>query len=162
MTCHCCNMPTKGDFCRSCRYNNQLTIWHTEAKKRYKLSDNELYNSDLYRSQCYINDNLATKYVVKDVETLIENLTNKDPNDKRYSALLEYHNDLIKEELKIQTEIDNIYFIKQHMIALSDKYNNRNHIINVINSGGLDDKIRELMNETDDLIWIAICLLQVF
>lgn len=158
MTCHGCNTPTYKDFCSDCWYDNTITIWQTDAKKRYKLSDNDLDKSKIFKSQCVVRDNIATKYAVKDVEKLVEQISNKSETDKRYIALKSIRDKINEEQMKIIKEQEDISYIKQYMVSLSDKYDIQNLMIQIIN-GEIDSLITRLLKDNTDLINISMQLL---
>lgn len=100
MSCYNCNKILKYaglDLCGECKFDPAIVISKSEAKMKYKLTENDLVKANLFNIQFEVHRNVGTKYLIKDIEKLAENLTKDlDPMDKRRLAY-----DKQKEKMKI-------------------------------------------------------------
>lgn len=89
--CYICNVPIKSywKLCSSCNFDPEIMISTTEVKKRYKLTDDDLDNENLFFITFEVYHTTGTKYVAKEIHKLAKKITAKLPdNDKRKIAFL--------------------------------------------------------------------------
>lgn len=111
------------NICVECKFNPNVVISHTEAKRKYKLTDEEIDSADLFFIQFKIHGNIGTKYLISEIETLADKLTKDiDLCDKRKQAYLKQKeiNDKIRDK---QNKIEErTQLIKTEILELIKKY----------------------------------------
>lgn len=85
--CIHCNRPTrysKESFCSNCYNNPDVVIYHDSAKKKYHLTDNDLFDADIFSEQFKFHCQICTKYLWSEVHELARELSKDlDPNDRQ-------------------------------------------------------------------------------
>lgn len=112
------------EICKDCRYDNTITITFTDAKRKYKLTKEEIESADLFEYSFVSHGNTGTKYLVSEIEELADKLTkNLDITDKRRQAYLKQH-DITQEVQKSKNNLSNVKKqTREIVIDLVKKYN---------------------------------------
>lgn len=91
MSCVSCNKFTTSfnNICIKCSFDPTIVITYTDVKKKYKLTHDDLDGENLYSFNFIVHNNVGTKYLISEIETLAEKLT-KDlhSDDKKRQAYL--------------------------------------------------------------------------
>lgn len=146
MPCYNCNVKSYGKLCTNCYRDEDISIFHTAAKKRYKIDDDDLYTADIYKIHGTVHGIPTIKYLVKDVEQLIKTITNCSSDDKRYNAMRLYRDEINNKKSKIESTKNNIILIKNHLNALADKHDSPDIMKHIINTY-IDHNIKTCLQE---------------
>lgn len=122
LTCISCNVildksnsfsdRKEYNICTDCRFDPTIMISLTEAKRKYKLTDNEIRKADLFHITFVVHRNIGTKYLTRDIQNLANQLTKDlDTTDKRKMLCMKL-NDVINAEI----EKDNLYEKRKQVI----------------------------------------------
>lgn len=89
MDCSYCNtkLQKRDKLCKDCKFDDDVTISKTNVKKLYKLTDQDLNDPDLYYFTFNIKHGYGTRFIIEDIENLIEELSDCSIDDKRYIAM---------------------------------------------------------------------------
>lgn len=126
MPCYYCNAKTFGKLCRNCKYDKNISIYHTEAKKRYKLNDDDLYGSNLFCIVGNVRGFPTTKYLVKDVEKMMDSEIIICLNDELINTEFNITNislkllPLLEKKAKIHTKFNKL--IEERLIINNIKF----------------------------------------
>jgi len=128
MSCVGCKKPVSkrlvAEICVDCRFNQEIVMSTTEAKKRYMLTDNDIAKAKLFSISFNVHGNVGTKYLISEIEQLAYTLSKDLPDtDKRKIAYTKQK--AVKDEVKLQKDKLNDLKLKlkdEVMCSLS-KYN---------------------------------------
>src|SRR3989304_6047599 len=135
--CYSCKISLsryEKKLCGNCSFSSSVSIFKSEVKQLYKLTDDDLDDADLFSIHPIIHRNVTTKYLIKEVEEFVSNFTKDLPDDdKRKIAYLKY-----KQEKNIQEEKEKIFhqreksikeyvklLVSRYNVTLKDDYNNK-------------------------------------
>uniref|UniRef100_A0A6C0C7L3 Uncharacterized protein n=1 Tax=viral metagenome TaxID=1070528 RepID=A0A6C0C7L3_9ZZZZ len=134
MRCCCCfkllRSKSISGICGKCKFDPSLTISTTNAKKKYKLTDDEIEDAWLYSFEVSINGHGGYKYLIYDIAELAKNIFAAiDDNDKRKQAYLKNTKDDDDHSESVNNMRENIqcYFEDNdiqpddHMLAFVEK-----------------------------------------
>ena len=127
-------------------------ISYTEAKKKYKLTEEEIDSADLFYVQFKIHGNIGTRYLTSQIETLANKL-NKDctPDDKKRQAYLKQKE--IQDEINVKKNKleERTRDVKNEILELLKKYE-------IVINSEIDCYINLLIIKTDvmDIDFITI------
>ena len=68
---------TSCQLCTICKYDPEIIISYTDAKRKYKLTKEEIYDAELFHITFKIHGTIGTKYLIDDVEKLAYRLIKK-------------------------------------------------------------------------------------
>lgn len=107
MNCSNCGVKLlkNDELCRECKFDDTVTISKTNVKRLYKLTDLDLDDPDLYYFTYQISYGFGTRFIIEDIENLIEKLSDHSIDDKRYVAMTKIRNQ--REEEKNQSIVFN-------------------------------------------------------
>lgn len=154
--CYNCNViiPNIYELCYTCAFDPDIVINKTQVKKKYKLTDSDLYNSNLfvleyksgYGSYCY-------KYLLKEVHELSKEITKdldyKNPKKKSFLKQVNIMDDIkkkLEEKEKRYQEIENALVIFMEKLEYRD----------IINIDEYYKNIRENADNLDISLTVAI------
>lgn len=100
----------------------------------------------------------TTKYMVKDVEKLVIQLTKCSPTDKRYIALREYCASKNRQIERSETIIHNMNAVKEYLISLSQKFELYDLMIEIINKD-IDSQIEDMLEKDPNIVNVGTELL---
>ena len=124
MNCINCNALISSNsayrICTKCKFDTNVMISETEAKRRFKLTRQELRNGNLFFIQFTINGNIGTKYLISEVRNLANRIVNKLDTDDRYKMAFQKYEEREKEKIGQYMPIK--YDIIQDIILLLQKY----------------------------------------
>lgn len=123
MDCKNCKIKLlKHDrLCNQCKFDDGVTISKTNAKKIYKLSDDDLMMTDIYQFEFRTQHGYGVRYLKSELEKWIENDSNLSLKDKRYLALIKSRQDGVKKQNEQQIKINNKMIIKELLIDVINK-----------------------------------------
>lgn len=121
-TCYSCHTPISNRYtdkiCKDCRFNPSITISATEAKRKYKLTDNQIDAADLFTIEFSSRFYSGTKYLIEEIEKLAKTQTDDLPaNDKRRLAYMKQKG--IRDEIQKGIDKKNEY-INNIKVTLHD------------------------------------------
>lgn len=171
MKCYECKKECTEKLCNNCKFNDTITMTKTNIKKLFKLSDQDLSKSKPYNFTYIVKKGRyrvdATRYIIDDIENLIEKLSKCSIDDKRYQALQKRRQEKKDEDDRIIKKQNDTKIIKDNlkiMIEKSDKpklYDYMKHVIdeeidpylNIIlkQNSSLDVIINHTYNEVERL-----------
>ncbi len=98
MNCSNCNnkLFKKDKLCQNCKFDDNVTISKTNVKIIYKLTDDDINDPDLYGVYYFtfrIQHGSGTRFLIQDIEKLVEELSECSISDKRYIALTKIRNE---------------------------------------------------------------------
>jgi len=110
-------------ICVTCRFDPNVTISLTEARTKYKLTDEELKNPNLFKMNFVCHKNMATKFLRTEINELARNLTNNlDNSDKRKKAFNKQDEIITELQNKRKVKLDRIENITNICTDLLVKY----------------------------------------
>lgn len=89
--CYICNTPINQYYklCSNCNFDSDIMISTTEAKRIYKLTNDEIDEGDLFYITFEVHGNTGTKYIRQEIHDLAKELTEALPDkDKRKMAFM--------------------------------------------------------------------------
>lgn len=123
MNCYNCNVKLlkREELCKDCKFNDEVTISKTNVKKLYKLTDNDLNDPDLYYFTFSIMHGYGTRYMIEDIEDLVEEITDCEITDKRYIALTKIREKRDKKINDIKIMDEKIQVVKDLLRTMIEK-----------------------------------------
>ena len=131
----------KEKLCPDCKFNDNVTISKTNVKKQYKLTDYDISDPDFhnicyfsFRIQhgCRSSRGLGTRYLIKDIEKLVENLSGCSISDKRYVALTKVQ-DIRREEHNKLIMIENNKNVAKELLKTMIEKSNQTNLTDQMN-----------------------------
>lgn len=111
MSCiYCHKIQLSDKLCSDCRFDPQITISLTEAKRKFKLTEEEIYKSKIFYFTFSGTYYSGTKYLRRDIvnlaDKLYKNLDNQDKRKKAFNKQKELWDEYVGkiEELRIKKE----------------------------------------------------------
>jgi hypothetical protein len=101
--CYSCNIPISyyNDLCNGCKYNPDIVISLSEAKNKYKLTNEQIDDADLFNIQFDMYGTIGTKFLRKDIhelaKTICFNYNNNNNNNKMKLAF--YKQQMVFDEI---------------------------------------------------------------
>lgn len=125
MNCYSCDNlitdknKTKYELCKKCSFDPNIGITLTDVKKKYKLTEDELDDAELFCITFHSNGYSGTKYLIAEVEELAEELTKDlDNTDSRRMAYLKQRNIMSSIKKERQDLLEKKEKIREHVKAL--------------------------------------------
>jgi len=113
----------KAYVCYDCGTNQNLIIYHTDAKKLYGLTDNELLNADIYCESFEYKYNLCHKYLRKEVHKLAGAITaDAKPGDRRRMKFMALDARYKEANKKKKDKLALVETVTNHLTDLLKKY----------------------------------------
>ena len=132
--------PYYEGICNSCRYDSKIMISQSDAKRKYKLDDDDLDTKELFSIMFKMHSRWCTKYLRTQIDDLAYEITKDlDVGDKRKVAYEKNHH--ISEEVKKDKEnwIERNKLIIKMLDGLIKKFNypycikQDDYVLNIIN-----------------------------
>jgi hypothetical protein len=144
MTCINCETEISNRYdykiCSDCKYSDAVMISLTEAKRKYKLTDEEIDEAELFYIQFTVHRNLGTKFLISEIHELARKLTkNLDMSDKKRVAFSKF-DDLYAEKKRIEEEFKKF---KQNIVVHIKDIASKHEIV-------IDDFMDNLITEFVD------------
>ena len=158
-------ISNRFDLCAECTFNPEIMISQSEAKQKYKLTDDDLEDSNLFYICFKIHGNIGTKYLREDIHELATKLAKDDKRKKALQKQQEYLEPIMKKkkEIKERKKLINTH-VEEYLTKLEIRYKIDEHpnIYILIDECSKDlDKsallasnyiINEIENEVDRII----------
>jgi len=153
-------------ICSDCKFNPKVTISTTDAKKKYRLTNEEINDAELFNFSITYYRRTGYKYLLDDIRELAENIfAGIDDDDKRKQKYLENINDEDIKSISIDNMHENVqgYFEDNDiepdddLIMFVEKIVKKKHDSEFdVVIGYIKRKIRidNLINEHDDMDFI--------
>ena len=77
------------EICVECRFDPLVVISTTEIKKKYRLTDDDINNADLFSITFNTHGNIGTKYLISEIEELVEKLVKDLPESDKKKLIRE-------------------------------------------------------------------------
>lgn len=121
-SCKCCgkNISKNADvcICSDCKFDDDMTLSATNAKKLYGLTNDDLNNGDFFTFEVCVHKKYGTKYLVKELEEYSEN---KIEVDEKYASKMKRKKVLAEnKELKENRKDEINEFIYRNLTNRSD------------------------------------------
>ena len=145
MECELCKSKLKKQdrLCNDCKFNDEITVSKTNAKKTYKLSDDDLdtINKNIHYFEFRTGYGYGTRYLISELEKWIETDSGCLMTDKKYTYLVKIRKDRTEKENLLQIKENNKKIIKEFLL-------------DSINKSGEDDLVieKKYVIENDFLI----------
>jgi len=113
-----------GDpICVTCRFDPQVMISLTDARLKYKLTDEEINKAHLFKINFVCHRNFATKFLRSEINELAKTLTNDlDNSNKKKQAFNKQNKSVVEYENKIKNKMFRIETITNICTDLLVKY----------------------------------------